>query len=376
MKKNFFYLVIVFVSLLLLTKCSEKKNDSESSGFVKFSFNAKSNLKSAGGVESEPGPSSIYMTIKDSHGGYVYNLHKFPLIKIGDEYMTEQIELTPDNYTIEDFIVVDGNDSAIYLTPKAGSEFENLVDHPLPVNFEVTISNTSSLVLEVIPANLGEPLDYGYATFSFTVVNTLESGLMAYYPFNGNATDATGNGNDGVVNGATLTTDRSGVLNSAYCFGGDDYIQIPTASFFNNMNTFSICVWVYPTQISPLHNSIISKVNPNRDFNIKIRGDKNKYEVHFAHGNRYYGLQNDDDPVLNTWTYIVCEWTGDNWKMFINGRFAKESEPIDEKPIWTGTYMTIGNLDITEFFKGKIDEVRIYNRLLTNKEIYTLYTLN
>ncbi|MGK5093982.1 hypothetical protein WDW89_18465 [Deltaproteobacteria bacterium TL4] len=54
------------------------------------------------------------------------------------------------------------------------------------------------------------------------------NGLVAYYPFNGNANDESGNWNNGTVNGATLTTDRHGNANKAYSFdGADDYINIP-----------------------------------------------------------------------------------------------------------------------------------------------------
>ncbi|MBK7031388.1 MAG: hypothetical protein IPH45_20325 [Bacteroidales bacterium] len=53
------------------------------------------------------------------------------------------------------------------------------------------------------------------------------NGLSAWYPFNGNANDLSGNGNDGTVNGATLTTDRFGNPNSAYSFNGTtDFIGI------------------------------------------------------------------------------------------------------------------------------------------------------
>ena len=53
----------------------------------------------------------------------------------------------------------------------------------------------------------------------FAQIN-LDSGLVAHYPFNGNANDESGNGNDGTVNGATLTTDRFGNANKAYSFDG------------------------------------------------------------------------------------------------------------------------------------------------------------
>jgi hypothetical protein len=53
------------------------------------------------------------------------------------------------------------------------------------------------------------------------------NGLVGFWPFNGNANDESGNGNNGTVNGATLTTDRFGVANRAYSFDGvDDFISI------------------------------------------------------------------------------------------------------------------------------------------------------
>ena len=54
------------------------------------------------------------------------------------------------------------------------------------------------------------------------------NGLVGWWPFNGNANDISGNGNNGTVYGATLTNDRNGNLNSAYDLdGSNDYIQIP-----------------------------------------------------------------------------------------------------------------------------------------------------
>ena len=64
----------------------------------------------------------------------------------------------------------------------------------------------------------------------------LDDGLVAYYPFSGNANDASGNGNHGTVDGATLTTGRSGYSNCAYHFDGqDDFIEVP-----NTNNVFDL----------------------------------------------------------------------------------------------------------------------------------------
>ena len=72
----------------------------------------------------------------------------------------------------------------------------------------------------------------------------LNDGLVAYYPFNGNANDESGNGNDGVVNGATLTEDRHGQFNSAYDFQ-NGYIDVPNANPLASVGTgpFSVSLW-------------------------------------------------------------------------------------------------------------------------------------
>jgi hypothetical protein len=71
-----------------------------------------------------------------------------------------------------------------------------------------------------------------------------EEGLVAYYPFNGNANDESGNRNDGEVNGATLSDDRFGLSNSAYEFEQSDYINVPPSDSLNQNGPHSISLWV------------------------------------------------------------------------------------------------------------------------------------
>ncbi len=67
------------------------------------------------------------------------------------------------------------------------------------------------------------------------------NGLVGWWPFNGNANDESGNGNDGTVNGAALTTDRFGVADKAYSFDGvDDYLEIS----LDQLDSFSVSIWV------------------------------------------------------------------------------------------------------------------------------------
>ena len=76
----------------------------------------------------------------------------------------------------------------------------------------------------------------------------IDNGLRAYYPFNGNANDASGNNNNPVGNTAKLTTDRFGKPNSAYHFNGtNSYMRIPNSATLNLGNKITLSVWVRPT---------------------------------------------------------------------------------------------------------------------------------
>ena len=90
---------------------------------------------------------------------------------------------------------------------------------------DMTICEGDSLVLI---ANGSQTYSAG---LNYSQLNgTLNNGLIGYWPFNGNANDESGNGHNGIVNGATLTSDRFGNSNSAYEFDGTNYID------FNGLN--------------------------------------------------------------------------------------------------------------------------------------------
>ena len=101
-------------------------------------------------------------------------------------------------------------------------------------------------------------------TFAFCGYTSadLNDGLVAYYPFNGNANDESGNGNDGSVNGATLTEDRFDNENSAYSFDGvNDYIVVNDSDDLDNTNKLTISTWIFPLKLAAnsYANGILSK---------------------------------------------------------------------------------------------------------------------
>ena len=88
---------------------------------------------------------------------------------------------------------------------------------------------------------------FAFCGYSFADLN---DGLVAYYPFNGNANDESGNGNDGTVNGATLTEDRCGNANSAYSFdGADDYIDIGNTRK-TKLSDYYLSAWIHLYDLS------------------------------------------------------------------------------------------------------------------------------
>src|SRR5579862_6555106 len=86
-------------------------------------------------------------------------------------------------------------------------------------------------------------------------------GLLAYYPFSDNADDATGNGHDGVVTDAVLTTNRFGQANSAYAFNGtNSMIVVSNSSDLQPLEDFSVSVWalVVKGPVAPYQQEISS----------------------------------------------------------------------------------------------------------------------
>jgi hypothetical protein len=118
----------------------------------------------------------------------------------------------------------------------------------------------------------------------------LKKGLVAYYPFNGNARDESGNGNNGNVSGAVLTEDKLGKPNSAYYFNGNSYITVPDNNSIDFNTSFSAFAWVNLDEANN-NQKILCKAFPNRYEGGYILGiDKNQvYPEVFDDWNKSFG---------------------------------------------------------------------------------------
>ena len=215
------------------------------------------------------------------------------------------------------------------------------------------------------------------------------NGLVGYWPFNGNANDESGNGNNGTVNGATLITDRFGNVNSAYSFDGiNDFIQAPnyvsntsfTVSCWVNMSTYNLNSLGSNDFIFFANHSGIN--NSSRNFMIGYRnfGNENGFSSYIYNntGAQLGGYAtNQTPPSVNSWHNLVSVFENGTYiKMYLDGvLFYNQTSNVPTQsnmpslPLFFG----IGVASQFDFLEGKLDDVGFWNRALTPQEITNLY---
>ncbi|MDB4303397.1 LamG domain-containing protein [Desulfosarcina sp.] len=221
-------------------------------------------------------------------------------------------------------------------------------------------------------------------------------GLVAYYPFNGNANDESGNGNDGAVYDANLTSDRFESPVSAYSFDGNaDYIRLANSSQLNvGSGDASIAAWIKYSQEQPHEweginiGAIAGKgfLSENAGHGLYVADGKVYYQIRQASLDPYrYVNYAESNNLLNDgkWHLVIGTVDRDDpngVKLFVDGVLqAKTDNPLS----LTGMILsneqgfTIGAMErqfnVAFIFFGEIDDVRIYNRALTEEEILELY---
>jgi hypothetical protein len=215
---------------------------------------------------------------------------------------------------------------------------------------------------------------------------SLKNGLIAFYPFSGNANDLSGNENHGLKNQVIESPDRIGNSNSSYLFNGiDSYIEMPKLSSVEiGANSFSISLW-----INVLHFNTVLPLNSywSRRFLTKggngfiigtfdngssgLPNSGKNYGIGWDTYGKDYGIYPDILP-LNGWNHIVCVRTFSGYDYYVNNK--KYSLPfnfsnIPESDLNFPLILGKGIFPFERFFHGYLDDIRIYNRALTQEEI-------
>jgi hypothetical protein len=199
----------------------------------------------------------------------------------------------------------------------------------------------------------------------------IDSGLVAFYPFSGNANDESGNGNHGVNHGAVLTTDRFGLANSAYQFSSSYIEAANSASLQSPRTSMTIAFWINISQWDQSSAGFFAKSNTASYGQYGSIANNDPY-IQFDIGGQYVRMPRYF--ALNTWYFICYRWDGQEVKFYLNELLYDSANfsgtvAADNSPLILGKH-TPGSV---RYLNGKLDDVRIYNRALTEAEILRLY---
>ncbi len=235
----------------------------------------------------------------------------------------------------------------------------------------------------------------------------LTSGLIAYYPFNGNANDTSGNGNHGIVHGAALVADRCGNPDSAFFFNraNADWIEVPHNAVQNTpVNAgLTLSLWIHPNDANPVQ-ALISKQplgscalfhSPTTSnhaglFDVYLVAGQPVFTSQFTDGCGSEGHISQIPPLaVQAWQHLVITVDVTNplqalARFYIDGQLGDTqvygqfgapilSQPSSE-PIRIGARKDSVFADSgPAYFLGALDDIRIYNRPLTGTEVVALH---
>ena len=219
---------------------------------------------------------------------------------------------------------------------------------------------------------------FGLATI--TMAQTIPSyvptnGLVGWWPFNGNANDESGNLNNGSVNNATLTLDRYGNLNSAYDFNANAQIVCPQ----NNIPTqaFSLSVWL--NQDNSFANMQYVCLGSSASTTWGAVASNNNLYVGYGAGcsGNGGGILNTTSITTGNWIHLVyvSSGVGGNTQIYKNGSYAGQAQNSTSIGGCSSQnlYFGVDIFSVSEYIDGKLDDIGMWNRALTQQEITDLY---
>lgn len=201
--------------------------------------------------------------------------------------------------------------------------------------------------------------------------------VLAYYKFNGNTTDSSGNGyNATAKNSPSLTTDRISQSNKAYSFDGvDDYMEVPTL-FTSSPSQLSTEIW---TKRNGNAGTVLFYHGDNGEFNISSTSTVTSFNIKLTNGE---WISVGTGALSSTdWSHVVAVWKkGDSMKIYVNGVLkattsltAKDFYLYDPGANYAASVGVVNRSSTYSKFSGYIDNIKVYNTALTDSQITEIY---
>ena len=212
-------------------------------------------------------------------------------------------------------------------------------------------------------------------------------GLVAYYPFNGNAADESDHGFNGTVISATLTADRFGHPNKAYAFNGRGGIQCNVNSTLS-LAQFTVAAWFKCDGPSATIPRIVAVTRPGEcNCYYGLLQANGEWDGYVDRSLRLVGMLNDPYGYGYTLNYSNASVDSSSWhhgaitfasgvlKIYIDGMLDRQVSQPNASTQFSGTAsLEIGYCTAGSNYVGRLDDIRIYNRVLSDAEIKTLYS--
>ena len=204
-------------------------------------------------------------------------------------------------------------------------------------------------------------------------VSAAPSGLVAAYNFDEGtgttAADSSGNGNTATLSGATWST--TGKCGKALSFNGtSNYVRVNDSASLHLTTGMTLDAWVNMTGGGSWRTVIFKERTGGMTYSLYAQNGSNR-PVGQVYVNAEQNAQGTAAVPLNTWTHLATTYDGTTQKLFVNGVQVASRAQTGSIISSTGLLKIGGNAIWSEWFKGLIDDVRIYNRALSQSEIQT-----
>ena len=199
----------------------------------------------------------------------------------------------------------------------------------------------------------------------------INNGLIAEYDFNNNALDTSGENNHGIVNGATLTTDRFGNANSAYLFDGfNDNIEIANYTNMSPTDGFTISAWI-KTENSLGSPIIYERLETNMGFGLRLNDDG---QLMLLINGGDQTIVSQDNLDTGKWYHITGTYdiNSGELNLYIYGELVANAfynSPVDYTIEPRNSIGAYGDNNSGAYFNGSIDDIKIYDRSLDSNEV-------
>lgn len=244
-------------------------------------------------------------------------------------------------------------------------------------SFTSNLTNLTPNTIYYVRAYATNSVGTAYANeITFTTTPDISTGLIAYYPFNGNANDLSGNGNNGNYTG-TLINDRLGNSNSAISLNGiNNMITLPSNNLYNS-DTLTINFWTYANSYNIHQRVQFGIINGAMRFSLGWNSSTISYSTMNCSGGWGIGNSTSGTGVsIGQWHMLTYVIEGSTTKVYLNGNFIQSIITGNLNCFNSNMNLYFGG-DIggglIEYYDGRFDDIRTYNRALTQSDVYYLY---